>query len=126
MLMRQRDEKCEMEINGKNINVELIYSFDYEEESPDFDYGSKEENEKELKRFDDGELLNLWVNVRAYALGQVGQDSLGQCFISAKKFDADFQSTVDENSMKENALDDLKKNIIDGYKTLVDALGELK
>lgn len=115
-------DNCEVEINGKSIYVELEYSWDYDEEEPDFAYGSEEEDAKELARFESGELSNLVLKVTAKALGETGDDMLGQVFVRSDYATEDLLSTAKEHDMVDRAVSLLKANIIGTYNTLKNAL----
>lgn len=106
----------------KHIETDVTYSFELESEAPDFEYGSKEENDKEMARFDSGELLNVTLIVKASALGETGADYLGQCFVRAKHLEADLIQLTIEHDMKNNACIELHANILYQYEVLKNAL----
>lgn len=113
-------------IDGKLKHIETIveYSWTYDDCQIDgsFDFGDQAENEKYLKRFRSGELLNLIVQVKVKALGESGIDILGGCHVKADNFEADLHELAIEHDMKNNACADLKKAILSQYETLQKAL----
>lgn len=109
---------------GKLRHIETLVSYAYapEVDAPDFDYGSKEENEKELNRFRSGELQNVLLKVTASALGENGTDYLGQVFALSRSLEDSLSLTATEQDMKNNACIELKNNILLQYETLKAAL----
>lgn len=91
--------------------VEIIIKYDYEIEPPDFDYGSFEDNQKEMSRFESGELLNIYVLVEAKIGHLSGSDSLGQVFVKASNLDQDIMETIESYDMIEHAINDLIADI---------------
>ena len=91
--------------------VEIVIKYDYETDTPDFDYGSFEDNQKEMSRFESGELLNLYVLVEAKIGHLSGSDSLGQVFVKASNFDQDIMETIESYNMVEHAINDLMTDI---------------
>jgi hypothetical protein len=99
---------------NSHIETQVVISWDYEQESVEgaFDYGSKEENQKELARFESGELVAVWIQVKAIAEGETGTDSLGMCFCKAATLETDILNVVAENDMKNYACIDLRNSIL--------------
>lgn len=106
----------------KHIKANVEYSYCYEEEAPDFDYGNEEENKAEMRRFESGELLNLILSVEVSALGEEGRDVLGQVFVKSKTAEDDLIQTAIEHDMKNNAAKECIEAITAKYKTLQEAL----
>lgn len=106
--MNEAIETIQGNINGLNYYISAYYEFDV----PDFDCGSETENAQEMARFDSGELLNLFIEVKVFdKSGNIeGSDSLGQCFVTSADCLNDIQDIVKEYGMIENALNDLKEN----------------
>jgi hypothetical protein len=102
----------------KHIETQITYSYSFEQEAPDFDYGSKEENEKEMARFNSGELSNVFLKVYASALGETGSDSLGQVFVVSNKMEKQLIETAVEHDMKNNACAELRENILCQWRTM--------
>jgi hypothetical protein len=123
-MMVFKTEDATIEINGKTIPVKVSYAKDYDDEMPDFDYGTPEENAAEMKRFESYELSNLLLKVTASALGENGYDSLGQVFVVSDKADEQLLETANEHGMKETALHELKINLLYQYNVLKQAFGE--
>lgn len=98
-------------INNIPVNVQIQIEVEPDFETPDFDYGSEQENKAEMRRFETGELLNTIIIVTASVYGVTGSDNLGQCFLRSSQFEKDAMSTIREYEMIDNALKDLKTNI---------------
>lgn len=106
----------------RHIEAQITYSYSYEQDAPDFDYGSPEENAKEMARFASGELCNVFLKVYASALGETGSDCLGQCFVTSRDMEAQLIQVAIEHDMKNNACIELKNNILHQFNTLKEAL----
>lgn len=106
----------------RHIETFIFYSFAHDDTAPDFDYGSELENKRELKRFEDGELFNLILRVKAVALGEEGCDLLGQCFVRAGNLEEELRRIATEHDMKNNACKELRDSILSKYETLSEAL----
>lgn len=100
-----------IELSDLKKPIEITISFDYDPESPDFDYGTEHVNQKEMSRFESGELLNLYIVVEAKIGHLAGHDSLGQVFVKASNLEQDVMDTVKAYDMIQNAIDDLKLDI---------------
>lgn len=107
-----------LKIDGeiKHIPTEITYSFEFESDAPDFELGCEIENEKERKRFESGELLNVMIQCKAYALGVNGFDYLGQCFVNAKNYADELLTIAADHDMKNSACKNLKEEIISNFK----------
>jgi hypothetical protein len=112
----------QIEINGKRIMAHIHCAFEDDLDQPDFDYGNESENKAELARFESGELSNMLLKVTASALGETGTDVLGQVFVKTSQVESDLLSVANDHDMINNALIELKNNIIYQYKTLKVAL----
>lgn len=106
----------------KHIEAHVTYSIEAEQDAPDFDYGNAEENARELARFKDGELLNVFLKVTVSALGETGVDTLGQVFVTARNLEADILNVAAEHDMKNNAARECINFIKYQYDTLKKAL----
>lgn len=104
------------------IPTKVYYAMVPDDINPDFDYGNELENEREMKRFKSGELLNLCLKVTVTALGEYGVDSLGHCFVSSKDIKNQLLQIASEYDMKNVACIELKNNIELEYKILKEAL----
>jgi hypothetical protein len=113
LLKGHEGKKIKFMVNGFEVDAILSIQYEHEQDKPDFDYGSKEENDKEMKRFKSGELLNLYIQVSIFGEELEGMDSLGQCFIRAKYFESDILETIKEYQMIENAKTELIQKILD-------------
>lgn len=102
----------------EHIETEVIYAWDYEQDSPDFDCGNAEENAREMRRFESGELLNVVLKVEVKALGEKASDYLGQVFVKASDLETDLLNTAAEHDMKNNACAELKQNILNAAQRL--------
>lgn len=91
--------------------IQVNIKFDYEQDPPDFDYGTEHVNQKEMARFESGELLNLYVLVEVSIGHLVGHDSLGQVFVKASNLEQDVMDTVQAYDMVQNAIESLKIDI---------------
>lgn len=101
-----------IQIGKVRETAKVSISFEYDGNAPDFDYGNSEENAKELARFESGELLNILIVVKAELDGEIGTDCLGQCFIEADNLKAGIEKTVKDHNMVDQALAELKVNIL--------------
>lgn len=110
-------------IDGKIrfIPTQVSYAYAYEDSQPEFDYGDAVENEREMKRFESGDLLNLCLKLTVSALGETGTDYLGQCFVSSGDAEKELIQIASEHDMKNSACIELKNNIELSYKTLKEA-----
>jgi len=107
-----------IEINGKKIDVIITKSVEpdyHTKPEGDFDFGDKEENAAYLARFHSGELMMALVSVKASALGFEGTDCLGACHI---KSDSDAWDIASEYNMVENAMKELRDNIVEAANKL--------
>ncbi len=94
------------EIDGLNYYIDAYY----EEEPVDVAYDTEDENKEYVNRFENGELLNLCVQVTVYdKSGNLeGTDSLGHCHINSNDCLNDVQDMVTSHDMITVALEDLK------------------
>jgi len=114
-------DKIKLTLNGIEFDATVKIAWDYDDyprAGQDFDYGDAEANERELARFERGELVSLIVSVSVQGEGLEGTDSLGGVWVNVSKWDADVLECVDFHSMVENATTDLKTNIIDAANRL--------
>lgn len=100
------------------LEVELVYSWDHDNSKPDFDYGSKEENEKEMKRFESGELINALFRVEAIAYGFSEAEYIGQCFIKTSDMEIQLLELANEEGLKDSAINALKSTMRGNYQVL--------
>lgn len=98
-------------VNGHNMKATVYITWDYEVFSGSVDFGSAEADQEYYQRFYNGELLNVWISVKAYWQGAEGFDSLGGCHVKASELESDILQTVADHSMIEQALDSLKSEI---------------
>lgn len=118
-----KESTIEMIILGKPIEVKVKYRYENDQNSPDFDYGSKEENAKEMARFDSGELLNLCLVVKVSAFGETATDYLGQCFVNAKTVESELLEIAQDHEMVGNACDDLNNFVVSKYSEFQNVFG---
>lgn len=110
-----------MTINGIELDATVKIEWDYDDfprPGHDFDYGSESENQKELERFERGELFSLIVKISVQGEGLEGSDILGGVWVSVSKWDADVLECVETHGMIENASSELKTNILDAAQRL--------
>lgn len=115
-------------VSGKlrHIATKITYAYDYESEAIDVDFGSEQENQAYIDRFNRGELVNIVLKVSASALGEEGTDYLGACHVTAQDMEDDMLQCAIEHDMKNQACIELKGNILLQYKTLIEAIEERK
>lgn len=102
-----------IDINGHVVEATVLVEWEYDDNVPDFDYGSPELNQAELDRFDSGELLNILVTVTAEAEGEAAGEAIGQVFVSAQTMKTDINTCVEDNGMVATACQELKTIIMD-------------
>lgn len=116
-------QQVELKLNKMTHNVPVLIMWDYDDQAPDFDYGSKEENQKEMARFESGELLCVNVYVSSKFTCEEGLDVLGQVFVRASHLEQDILETVKEYSMVENSMNELKEHLFRCFKEIKAAMG---
>ena len=115
-----RTVKC----GNKELNVRIVCEYDWETDPPNVEFESNEENEKYLKRFETGELSNLWVKVTAISLnlGDSADDTLGGIHVSFSAsygiFENQLMEVVNEHQMIDNAVNSLVSNLETKYRAL--------
>lgn len=106
----------------RHIPTVIQYSYGQDDCAPDFDYGNELDNQREMRRFQSGELSNLLLKVTASALGETGTDILGQVFVVSAKAESELLAMAIDHDMKNNACLELRNNILLQFKTLKEAL----
>ena len=103
--------KLDGQIDGMNYTIKADYSDIPLEGS--FDFGSEEENQKYMERFENEELLNLDISVEVYSnSGYVsGSDHLGSCHLAVNDLENGIQEMVKDHAMLDNAMEDLKATL---------------
>lgn len=111
-----RSVKC----GNKELNVRIVCEYDWETDPPDVEFESNEENEKYLKRFETGELSNLWVKVTAISLnlGDFADDTLGGIHVLSADVENQLMESVKEHQMIDNAVNSLISNLETKYRAL--------
>jgi len=111
-----RNVKC----GNKELNVRIICEYDYETDPPDVEFESDEENQKYLKQFEIGELLNLWVKVTAISskLCEISDDNLGGIHVLAIDAENQLMEAVKEHQMIDNVVEKLVSNLENKYRVL--------
>jgi len=111
-----RNVKC----GNKELNVRIVCEYDYESDPPDVEFESKEENEKHVKRFETGELSNLWVKVTAISLilHDMTHDNLGGIHVLASDTENQLMEAVKEHQMIDNVVEKLISNLENKYRVL--------
>lgn len=112
--MTNKIQTVELDINGVKVPAEV--SIQVEE---DYDYDLTDwEDERDRKAIKSGKFFVACIVVTAKALGVDGLDSLGACTLrpnnmfDSKPFEDDLNGMLTDHGMINNALDDLKNNII--------------
>lgn len=104
-----------IEFRGHSLYAHLAVMVDYDQVSPDFDFGNEAENQKYLERFNSGEMLNLVITVVATWQGYEGSDILGECHISSKNLEAETLDMITEHEMMDKACIDLVTTLTAEY-----------
>lgn len=111
--------KADFEHNGIKYSANVDISVEHDDIEPDFDYGDAIENEKELQRFESGELLNTIVIVKVEAFGVTAREILGGVWLSSKEsFPKQIADLVRGECMVETALTNLVENLTETANTL--------
>jgi len=108
-------DKTFLNVNKNNMHVDTqVYISWGLDEFPenDFDFGNEKENKEYLMRFETGELLCVWIQVKAKCEGEEGTDSLGMCHVKANDLESEIMNIVAEHDMKNNACIELRNNIL--------------
>ncbi len=117
LLKGYEGKKATLKINGHKVPVTVSIRYEFEQELPkagdDFDFGDAEANAEYERRFQTGELVNVYIQVSVNGEGLEGMDSLGACHVKASTFEADVLETVKWHDMRQIASDDLTKQILD-------------
>lgn len=105
---------------NKELNVRIVCEYEWETDLPDVEFESDEENEKYLKRFETGELSNLWVKVTAISLklGEIADDNLGGIHVLTSDTENQLMEAVKENQMIDNVVKKLISNLENKYRAL--------
>ena len=111
-----RAVKC----GNKELNVRIVCEYDWETDPPHVEFESNDENEKYLKRFEMGELSNLWVKVTAISLnlGNFADDTLGGIHVLSANVENELMEAVKEHQMIDNAVNSLISNLEINYLAL--------
>lgn len=114
--------KKDFEINGQTEKCSIIIKWDYEPHYPvagdDFDFGDTFENASYAKRFEKGELVNVFIMVEVCYGMVVGSDSMGGCHISVSNFEDDIMELIEVYKMIDDSIEELVSNIEETYKKL--------
>lgn len=104
-----RNVKC----GNKELNIRIVCEYDWETDPPNVEFESDEENKKYLKRFETGELSNLWVKVTAISLnlGDSADDTLGGIHVLSADAENQLMEAVKEHQMIDNAVNSLISNL---------------
>lgn len=111
-----RNVKC----GNRELNVRILCEYDWETDPPHVEFESNDENEKYLKRFEMGELSNLWVKVTAISLnlGNFADDTLGGIHVLSANVENELMEAVKEHQMIDNAVNSLISNLEINYLAL--------
>lgn len=111
-----RNVKC----GNRELNVRIVCEYDWETDPPDVEFESDEENKKYIKRFETGELSNLWVKVTAISLnlGNFADDTLGGIHVLSADVENQLMEAVKEHQMIDNAVNSLISNLEINYLAL--------
>ena len=115
-----RTVKC----GNKELNVRIVCEYELETDPPNVEFESDEENKKYIKRFETGELSNLWVKVTATSLvlGDWADDTLGGIHVSFSYsydiFTNQLMEVVKDHQMIDNAVNSLISNLEIKYRAL--------
>ena len=111
-----RTIKC----GNKELNVRIVCEYEWETDLPDVEFESAEENEKYLKRFETGELSNLWVKVTAISLilNETVSGNLGGIHALTSDTENQLMEAVKENQMIDDAVNQLVSNLENKYRAL--------
>jgi hypothetical protein len=103
------DTVVEFGLNAKIAKARVVITYSYDSDfTADRDFDSPEEKEKFLDDFRLGRLTPIVIFVKAYALGQTGQDVLGGSVVKDYK---EVDGIVKDHDMINNAIDELKTHI---------------
>jgi len=99
---------------GKTIeDATIIVKYEGDGYPIDVDFGTDKEDQDYAKRFESGnDLVNICIAVEAFWNGFNGSDYLGDCHIDTSQFDTNLEEVVSDHSMIEQALEDLKSNMM--------------
>lgn len=110
-------KKIKLNVNGHAVDAVVTIRWQFEDSYPvpgdDFDFGDAKDNREYARRFETGELSNVYIQVSVYAEGLEGMDSLGACHVFNRRFVRDVRDVVRTNGMVKTACDDLTKQILD-------------
>jgi hypothetical protein len=118
-----QEGSTEVKIESKvtsGVPYKYRYGYSYEMESPegDFDFGDEEENKAYLKKFETGELLNMFLYVEVWLDGFKGTNSLGHVHINSSKENEEMLEIIQGECMLNEAIEDAKDNLIKTAKNL--------
>ena len=113
-------EYCIVKCGNKELNIRIVCEYEWETDLPDVEFESDEENKKYLKRFETGELSNLWVKVTAISLklGEIADDNLGGIHVLTSDTENQLMEAVKENQMIDNVVKKLISNLENKYRAL--------
>jgi hypothetical protein len=113
-------EYCIVKCGNKELNIRIVCEYEWETDLPDVEFESDEENKKYLKRFETGELSNLWVKVTAISLklGEIADDNLGGIHVLTSDTENQLMEAVKENQMIDNVVEKLISNLENKYRAL--------
>lgn len=107
-------KKYKVDFNGKLLDVVVTVQWSYEDYLPgeeDIDFGSYKANKTYLRKFEDGILENVCISVIARGCGVEGIATLGSRHIKTLDFENNVWDLVRDESLINEAIDDLKENI---------------
>lgn len=110
-------KKLTIYVNGHAVEAVVSIRYEFEPEFPkagdDFDFGNAKENSDYARRFETGELSNVYIQVSVHAEGLEGMDSLGACHVVSRRFVKDVRDIVRTHGMIREAREHLTKQILD-------------
>lgn len=111
-----RTVKC----GNKGLNVRIVCEYDWETDPPDVEFKSDQENEEYLKRFETGELSNLWVKVSAISLSlnEGASHTLGGIHTLSSDTENQLMEAVKEHHMIDYIVEKLISNLENKYLAL--------
>lgn len=122
------------EVNGIPVKatVNVYVEEDFDSDPLDLDFESEIDKKEYGQRFERGELFNAGITVEATAYGETGIDSLWgnhmACnnMFNPEPFENDLQSILKYHDMIENAIDNLKKQLVERANALKQFAGGAK
>jgi hypothetical protein len=104
-----RNGKC----GNKELSIRIVCEYDWETDLPDVEV-------EDLKRFETGELSNLWIKVTAISLilHDMAHDNLGGIHVLASDTENQLMEAVKEHQMIDNVVEKLVSNLENKYRVL--------